>query len=436
MRMKKIIYSLALVLIIQSCKYKIITIDTNVPSTIKIENEIYESPVEVELRLGKEYIIEIKTEGYINRTEKILTDENKSRYIFKLEKTKELLEQEKKERYDRLTKDIIIKSNLHYYSEPHNFFKKLPIKDDTKINILSRSKWSETINKETSYWLKIELDKNKAWIKSYELNKKKDYSIVIVDDILEPKKDSILKNGSIVEAIFPQQNLKVYSLPNVINEPNTKEPTIFYSNENYSICLYNYPIPKNSIEIELISESGINLRQKMMISDYQLRVNKTDPYTGFPLNNPITMISYYPYATYSDSIWNIKLIIDNDRIIEEKISLPYNKYSISDNALPNPFKTRSGGVYKVGDKIHFWGNKLIQNSELYVVLYKISNEQNEDLSFVINPKFSFKVNVNYDGNFYSTLLVGNDLEVGEYKIAYGYDTDVKIDLWGSYFVIE
>lgn len=321
------------------------------------------------------------------------------------------------------------------YDLPHILSNSTIIPLKTTIDILSRTKWFETTNDKKSYWLKIKYNETTKWIKSLDFDSYKDYSIVNEDEIQKIKINSIISNGTVVNNKYNNENIKIMSLPNPINEPNTDYKLIFYTKNDYKICLYNYPKPQKEIAINLTSQSGFNLNETLSIYDYEINIITEDPFTGFPLNKHITTINYFPFATYSDRNWIIKLRID-DIIYEEEISLPYNQYSISDSETPNPFKDRSSGNYSVGDKIHFWGNRLSPNSELVIVLYKITDQQNEDLSFVMEPNYAFMVKVDQIGQFHSKILIGDDIKPGKYKLAYGDEENVEIDMWGSYFSIS
>ncbi len=284
------------------------------------------------------------------------------------------------------------------------------------LRVLEQSRKKEDIDGMSAYWYKVTSLREyglEGWIYggyTAPWNPNPDTPTTIRDTIvLDPEG-------------FPDLKMKIYGFDPPSPVPKGPDEIIFDSMNDSLLLFWPDDMEPHEILVEAEDPEGRIFRQYLG-SDHtrSFGFRREDYETGEQFPAPCLDFTFHNSAAFPAGVWHFR-ISQGDRLIGEyEKDIRPDKFSFSSLKDPDPFYFSSWGVVKPGESLYLYGRLDPSDEPVNLVIYNRTNEQNDDLSFLLKPLLATRVIPEGDGRFNLEIHMGSDIPAGEYKLAYGSD---------------
>jgi hypothetical protein len=304
--------------------------------------------------------------------------------------------------------------------------------EDEKVIILSKTNWTENIDNIENHWFEINYSDNQYWV---------------FGGYISTESENIPINGKINQKIKTQfsnseGNISLEQFNDIAIPHVSIYPEFDYSEpENQRIeisddylYLINSPEPVYKVLIDILSPENIQF-QKLYKSTEINQILK-NPYEGYgELPNIALFFPFNKNASFSSGLWEIKIEIDDDFVISQKIDISMDYMTISETEEIDVFSETKRISADYGDEIFVYLNPLHIQEKYFIAIYGESKEEIGTTTY--SARYATELISDSNGKIKTSIILGKELEPAIYKIAYGKSKDdMNVFLYSNEVIIK
>jgi len=303
------------------------------------------------------------------------------------------------------------------------------LKKGTLLTVLDRTDIEMEINGKNNYWYQVEIDSaysKKGWV----------FGSFINEFISSQENTSYFKDHLFIDpSLFPDERMKIFGIEPPYSLPENGELADYDSlNSTIFFLINSKDETPRSIRVEAIEPDGDvyyqNYNQEFM---NKLKVIDFNEWTQEELDVPYLGFRFFNTAAFYPGKWTFNITTDKNQEYTYDVNIRNDNVMFCSIENPDPFNFNSWASVNPGERLFLFGDTLYSgNTSVHIVIYYISDEQYEDLSFRLIPKLATDITVDEDGRFVTELVIGKDFPYGQYKVAYGID-ELKLVEMGAGF---
>lgn len=250
--------------------------------------------------------------------------------------------------------------------------------------------------------------------------------------------ESYFKNHNKLDRTkLPELSMPIFGVPEIIEIPETEERTLYFDEFSNTILLLNIDEPVERVTVTALTPRGKVYKKILNAKKREFNLIKYDKSRGKKLETPAIVFPFHPLAAFDRGLWTIETYLNYSENEKMKLEVEITPASLSITPVktPNPYDYNSSGLFKRGQTIYLFGNNEEPGSEITVALYRITDRFNEKNEAILAPFIATKTTSDSKGKFSLELIIGDDMEKGEYKLAYGITID-GVDMFGPHINVR